>query len=105
MLTSSLGWTSSPASVASTSFAFMFEDVDGKLVVELARGDLVGRRRDPLRLVGVEKPELGVRARRGALDPAEPAGNGSRNRLSGDGKIRDRLRRLRTPELLLARDA
>ena len=83
MFTSSFAWTSSPASVAITSFAFMFErraragleDVDRELVVELARGDPVGRGRDPLGLVGVEQAELRVRtrARRALIRPSQRA--------------------------------
>ena len=72
MLTWSFAWTSSPASVAITSFAFMFElvpepgleDVDRELVVELAGGDAVARRGDALRDVGVEQAEVGVRRAR-----------------------------------------
>ena len=67
-----------------TSFAFMFElvpepgleDVDRELVVELARRDPVGGRGDALRHVGVEQAELGVDARSGGLDPAEPVRDG-----------------------------
>ena len=55
---------------------------------------------DPLRLVGVEQPEVGVRARGGGLDPAEPARDGRGDRLAGDREVGDRLRRLASPELL-----
>ena len=50
------------------------EDVDRELVVELARGDLLGRGGDPLGLVGVEQPELGVHAGGSALDAARASG-------------------------------
>ena len=51
------------------------------------------------RLVGVEEAELGVHPRGRGLDPAEPAGDGRRDRLAGDGEVRDRLARLGAPEL------
>ena len=80
MFTSSLAWTPSPASVAITSFAFMFdevpepvENVDRELVVELAVRDAVGGGGDPVGLLAVEQAEVGVHVRRGTLDPAEPA--------------------------------
>ena len=78
------------------------EDVDRELVVELARGDAVGGGGDALGLVGVEQPELGVHARGGGLDPAEPAGDRRRDRLAGDGEVLDRLARLGPPELAAA---
>ena len=57
------------------------EDVDRKLVVELAVRDAVAGGGDALRLVGVEQAELAVHAGGGGLDPAEPA----RDRASGIG--------------------
>ena len=81
MFTSSFAWTSSPARrrdhlvrvhVRRGARAGL-EDVDRELVVELARGDPVAGGGDPLGLVGVEQAELGVHARGGGLDPAEPA--------------------------------
>ena len=108
MLTSSFAWTSSPASAAITSFAFMFDEVpepvwktsignwssSSPLATRSAGGG------DPLRLVGVEQPELGVHPRRGGLDAAEPARDRRRDRLAGDGEVLDRLARLGTaPEL------
>ena len=53
------------------------EDVDRKLVVELARRDPVGGGGDALSLLGVEQPELGVYARGGGLDPSKPARDGA----------------------------
>ena len=111
MLTSSFGCTSSPASVAITSFAFVFEDVPGpgledvdrELVVELARGDAVAGSRDALRLVGVEQPELGVHPCGCSLEPAEPARDGRRDRLAGDGEVGDRLAGLASPQLFRCR--
>src|SRR5581483_10013373 len=67
------------------------EDVDRELVVELPGRDAVGGGGDPLRLVGVEEAELAVHARGGGLDASEPAGDGRRNRLAGDGKVAHRL--------------
>ncbi len=71
MFTWSLGCAPSPASVAMTSLAFMFDDVPepvwktsiGNWASCLPSRDLVGGGGDPLREVGVEQPELGVRAR------------------------------------------
>ena len=68
MFTWSLGWAPSPARLAITSFAFMFDEVpepvwkhvDRELVVVLAVADRVAGRGDPLGDVGVEL----VRARR-----------------------------------------
>ena len=77
------------------------EDVDRKLVVVLALGDRVAGGGDPLGLLGVEQAEVGVRTRGGGLDPAEPAGDGNRNRLAGDREVRDRLPRLAAPKLAL----
>ena len=79
------------------------EDVDRELVVELAVRDAVAGGGDALRLVGVEQAELGVHARGGGLDPAEPARDGNRDRLAGDGEVGDRLARLAAPQLLLSR--
>ena len=69
MLTSSFACTSSPASVAITSFAFMFDEVPepvwktsiGNWSSSSPARDAVGRGGDALGLVGVEQPELGVR--------------------------------------------
>ena len=77
------------------------EDVDRELIVELARGDAVAGGCDAHRLVGIEQSELSVHAGGSGLDPAEPARDGSRDRLSGDGEVRDRLARLASPELLM----
>ena len=108
MLTWSLGWAPSPARLAITSFAFMFEEVPepvwktstGNCVVVLAGGDRVAGGGDPLGDVGVELAELGVDPRRGGLDPAEPVDHGRRDRLPGDREVLDRLRGLTAPELL-----
>src|ERR1019366_4781473 len=50
--------------------------------------------------VAVEEIQLGVDARRGALDSAEPADDRDRDRLAGDREIADRLGGLAAPELL-----
>ena len=65
------------------------EDVDRKLVVELARGNAIGGGRDALGLIGVEQAQLGVGARGGGLDPAQPAGDrrwGSAGRRRGSSR-------------------
>jgi hypothetical protein len=77
------------------------EDVDRKLVVELPRGDPVAGGGDALGLVGVEQPELGVHARGGSLDAAEPARDRRRDRLTRDRKVVHGLLSLASPELLL----
>ena len=76
------------------------EDVDRKLVVELAVRDAHAGVGDPPSLVLVEEAELGVDERGGGLDPAEPARDRDGDRLAGDGKVGDRLRRLAAPQLL-----
>ena len=65
----------------------------------LAACDRVSGRCNPLRFVQLEEPELRVHARRGGLDPAEPACDGSGNRLARDPEVLDRLVRLVPPEL------
>ena len=111
MLTSSFGWTSSPASVAITSFAFMFDDVPepvwktsiGNWSSSSPAATRSRGRGDPLGLVGVEQPELGVHARRGGLDPAEPARArrpGSARRRRGSWRPPCGSRRPRAPALV-----
>ena len=76
------------------------EDVDRELVVELARGDAIPCGRDPLRLLCVEQAQLGVHARGGRLDPAEPARYGRREsarRRPGSWRSPWRSRRPRAP--------
>jgi hypothetical protein len=81
------------------------EDVDRELVVELAGGDPVAGGGDALGDVGVEQPEVGVRARGGGLDPAEPVRDrrgigspetGSSRRLLGLAAPQLRARRCRS---------
>ena len=59
------------------------------------------RRRPPRsgRQAGVEQPEVGVHARGGGLDPAQPVHHGRGDRLARDGEVLDRLARLGAPEL------
>src|SRR6266545_4428080 len=90
MFTSSFGCTSSPARLAITSFAFMFDEVP----------DPVRGRRDPLGLLLVEQAELRVHASGSGLDATEPAGDVARNRLARDVEVLDRLLRLGAPQLL-----
>ena len=111
MFTWSLAWASSPARLAITSLAFMFDEVPepvwktsiGNWSSCSPAADLVARGGDPLGHVGVEQPELGVGARGRGLDAAEHADHGDRNALAGDREVLHRLARLRAPELLLDR--
>ena len=107
MLTSSFACTSSPARVAITSFAFMFDEVP-EPVWKTSIGNWSSSSPAAIRspaaairsaLSGVEQPELGVHARRGGLDPPEPARDRRRDRLAGDREVVDRLARLAAPEL------
>ena len=50
--------------------------------------------------LGVEQPEIGVRAGGRGLDPAEPVGDRRGNRLAGDGEVGDGLVGLAAPELV-----
>jgi hypothetical protein len=75
------------------------EDVDRKLVVELACCHPVGRCGDPLALLRVEQAELRVRACRRRLDSPEPTSDGRRNRLARDAEVLDGLAGLAAPEL------
>ena len=108
MFTSSLAWTASPASVAITSLAFMFDDVPEPVwktsIGNWSSSSPAAMRspggRDPRRLLGVEQAELGVHAGGGRLDPAQPARHGCGNRLARDRKVRDRLGGLAAPEVL-----
>src|SRR5689334_15895341 len=75
------------------------EDVDRELVVELAGGDALAGLGDALCLAFVEQAELGVDSRRGRLDATEPARDGGRDRLAGDGEVGNRFARLVPPEL------
>ena len=76
------------------------EDVDRELVVVRALGDLVAGGGDAVREVGVEQAEIGVGARGGALDAAEPAHDRDRHALAGHGEVVDGLAGLPAPELL-----
>ena len=80
------------------------EDVDRKLVVELAGRDALGCGGDALGLVRVEEAELRVHPCRGTLDPAEPACDGCGDRLAGDREVGDRLAGLAAPELRVRLD-
>src|SRR5581483_11823898 len=76
------------------------EHVDRELVVELAACDAIAGRSDALRLLVVEQAQLGVHARRGGLDAAQPARDRDGDRLPGHGEVGDRLARLAAPKLL-----
>ena len=108
MFTWSFGCAPSPASAAITSFAFMFDEVP-EPVWKTSIGNwpswrpcAISSAAAPIRCasVGVEQPELGVRARRRALDPAEPAHDRDRHPLPGHREVRDRLAGLPAPQLL-----
>ena len=95
MLTWSLGCTPSPARVASTSLAFMFDDVP-EPVWKTSIGNwsscspgAISSAAAPMRLgeLAVEQAEVGVDARRGALDAAEPAHEASGTRSPETGKF------------------
>ena len=73
------------------------EDVDRELVVELALRDAVSGGGDAIREVAIEQLEVGVRPRRGGLDATEPARDGDRDGLAGDGEVRHGLVGLTAP--------
>ena len=109
MFTWSFGWTSSPASAAITSFAFMFElraragleDVDRELVVELAGGDAVaGRRRCARPCRASSSPSSAFTRAAAALMRPSQCATATRDRLAGDREVVDRLGGLAAPELL-----
>ena len=100
MFTWSFGCAPSPASVAITSLAFMFDDVP-EPVWNTSIGNWSSWRPSAISSaaaaircasVAVEQPELGVRPRGRALDPAEPAHDRHRDPLSGHGEVATALR-------------
>ena len=109
MFTWSFGCTSLPASVAITSFAFVFELVpepvwktsignwssNSPAATRSAAAAMRSARSRSSRL------QVGVHARRRGLDPTEPARDGNGNRLAGDREVGDRLLGLAAPERLL----
>src|SRR5215211_5902243 len=106
MFTWSFAWTPSPARLAITSLAFMFDEVP-EPVWKTSIGNwssclpaaIASPAADPLCDSSVEQGELGVDPRGGSLDPAQPAHHRHGNRLSRDRKVLDRLARLLAPEL------
>jgi hypothetical protein len=58
------------------------KDVDGELVVVLPGGDRVAGGGNAFADVALELAELGVGARRGGLDAAEPVDDGGRDLLT-----------------------
>src|SRR5699024_7388962 len=62
------------------------DDADGELVVQLARFDLLTGSVDEVRPLVVERPDLGIRPRRGLLDAGESA---DEVRVDGDGAAGD----------------
>ena len=108
MLTWSLGWAPSPARLAITSLAFMFDDVPepvwktsiGNWSSNSPAATRSAGGRDALGVTGVEQAEFGVDARGGSLDATEPADHRNRDRLAGDREVGDGLGGLAAPELL-----
>ena len=58
------------------------EDIDRKLIVQVAGGDAIPGLGDSPRLLLLEQAELRVDLRSRGLDPSEPACNRRRNRLA-----------------------
>ena len=90
------------ARFAITSLTFMWNEVpapawigvDHKLVVVLSGQDLVGGAHDGGRLLGIERTQLGIGARRGELDLGDRADDLHGKTLPADRKVGDRARRL-----------
>ena len=76
------------------------EDVDRELVVELARCDAIAGGGDALGHLGIEQPEIRVRAGGRGLDPAEPVRDRGGNRLTRDREVGHGLVGLAAPQLL-----
>ena len=107
MLTWSLGCAPSPASVAMTSLAFMFDDVP-EPVWKTSIGNWSSWRPSATSSAAaamrcarsrVEQPEIRVDARRGALDAAEPAHDRDRDALARHREVVDGLAGLAAPQL------
>ena len=108
MLTWSLGWAPSPARLAITSLAFMFEEVP-EPVWKTSIGNWSScspaATASPAAAIrsarsASSSAELAVDLGRGGLEPAQPADDGHRHPLAGDGEVVDGLGGLATPELL-----
>ena len=107
MLTSSFGCTSSPASAAITSLAFMFEEVPEpvwKTSIGNWSSSSPAATRSPAAAIrsalsASSSPSSRVDARRRGLDAPQPARDRRRDRLAGDREVLDRLARLGAPEL------
>ena len=111
MFTWSLGWAPSPARLAITSLAFMFDEVP-EPVWKTSIGNWSScsplATSSPARAirsasVGVQQPQLGVHAGGGRLDPPQPVHHRRGHALAGHGEVLDRLARLGPPKLLLNR--
>ena len=109
MLTWSLGCAPSPARLAITSLAFMFDEVP-EPVWKTSIGNWSSNSPPATRSAAaaircarsrVKQPELGVDPRGGALDAAEPADHRDGDGLARDREVRHRLGGLAAPELLL----
>ena len=107
MLTWSLGWAGSPARLAITSLAFMFdevpgaglEDVDRELIVVLALGDASPAA--AIRSARSESswPSSALTRAAAALRRPSQRMTGTGTGWPGHGEVLDRLGRLRAPEL------
>ena len=112
MFTWSLGWAPSPARLAMTSLAFMFDEVPGaglegvdrELVVELAGGDAVGGVGDAARESGSSSPSSALTRAAAPLMRASQRTTSSRTGMPGDREVLNRLGGLPAPELLFVFD-
>ena len=109
MFTSSFGCTSSPASDAITSFAFMFDEVP-EPVWKTSIGNWSSSSPEPTRspaaamrcaLSASRRPSSAFDPCGGGLDPAEPARDGRRESARRRREVVDCLARLAAPELPL----
>ena len=108
MLTPSLGWTPSPARLAITSLAFMFEEVP-EPVWKTSIGNWSScspaATASPAAAIRsatstLQRAELSVDPRRRRLQPPEPVHDRRRDALARDREVLHRLGRLAAPELL-----
>ena len=70
------------------------------MLVELAVGDVLRHRDDGLGAPVVERAEIAIDLRRGALDQAERAHDLDRHAFAADAEIMQRALGLRAPELV-----
>ena len=107
MLTSSFACTSSPASAAITSFAFMFEEVPepvwktsiGNWSSSSPRATRSAAAAIRSALSASSRPSSAFTRAAAALIRPSQCATGGRDRLAGDREVADRLARLLAPEL------